>query len=84
MSTSTSRPPFQVDRQLMKPGLVLLCVGGVAWLAGAAMSATALAQASWRFIEQLDESPTDVANRRFQQLRVATAAGRKAWKENPR
>jgi hypothetical protein len=31
-------------------------MGGVAWLAGAAMSATALAQASWKIIEQLDRS----------------------------
>jgi hypothetical protein len=66
----------------MKPGLVLLCVGGVAWLAGAALSATALAQASWRFIEQLDESPAEIANRRFQQMKVAAAAGSRAWKEN--
>ena len=82
MSTSTSRPPFQVNRQLMKPGLVLLCVGGVAWLAGAAVSGAALAQASWRFIEHLDESPAEIANRRFQQMKVAAAAGSKAWKEN--
>jgi hypothetical protein len=82
MSTSTSRPPFQVNAQLMKPGLVLLCVGGVAWLAGALLSTTALAQASWKFIEQLDESPAEIATRRFQQMKVAAAAGSKAWKEN--
>jgi hypothetical protein len=82
MSTSTTRPPFQVNRQLMKPGLVLLCVGGVAWLAGAALSATALAQASWRFIDQLDESPAEIANRRFQQMKVAAEAGSRAWKEH--
>jgi hypothetical protein len=84
MSNATSRPPFQVNRQLMKPGLVLLCVGGVAWLAGAALSGTALAQASWRFIEQLDESPAQIANRRFQQMKVAAVAASKAWNENAR
>jgi hypothetical protein len=84
MSNATSRPPFQVNRKLMKPGLVLLCVGGVAWLAGAGLSGTALAQASWRFIEQLDESPAEIANRRFQQMKVAAAAASKAWNEHAR
>ena len=82
MSSATSRPPFRVDPKLMKPGLVLLCVGSAAWLAGAALSGTALAKATWRFIEQLDESPAEIANRRFQQLKVAAAAGAQAWKEN--
>ena len=84
MSDSRSRPPFRVDPKLLKPGLVLLCVGGAAWMAGAALSGTALAQASWRFIQQLDESPAQIANRRFQQLKVAAAAGSQAWKENAR
>lgn len=84
MSSSTSRPPFQVNPKLLKPGLVLLCIGGAAWMAGAALSGTALAQASWRFIEQLDESPAEMASRRLQQLKIATAAGAQAWKENAR
>ena len=84
MSSSTSRPPFQVNPQLLKPGLVLLCVGGGAWLAGALLSGTALAQATWRFIEQLDESPAEIANRRFQQMKVAAAAASKAWNESAR
>jgi hypothetical protein len=82
MSNSTSRPPFQVNGRLMKPGLVLLGVGGVAWLAGAMLSTTALAQAAWTFVDQLDESPVEIANRRFRQMRIAAAAGSKAWKEN--
>ncbi|HVD22191.1 MAG TPA: hypothetical protein VNC23_03780 [Lapillicoccus sp.] len=84
MSSSTSRPPFQVNPRLLKPGLVLLCVGGGAWLAGALLSGTALAQATWRFIEQLDESPAEIANRRFQQMKVAAAAASKAWNESAR
>jgi hypothetical protein len=82
MSNSPSRPPFQVNVKLLKPGLVLLGVGGVAWLAGAMLSTTALAQAAWKFVDQLDESPAEIANRRFRQLKIAAAAGSKAWKEN--
>ena len=82
MTSSPSRPPFQVNGRLLKPGLVLLGVGGVAWLAGAMLSTTALAQAAWKFVDQLDESPAEIANRRFRQLKIAAAAGSKAWKEN--
>ena len=82
MSSSASRPPFEVNGKLLKPGLVLLGVGGVAWLAGAMLSTTALAQAAWKFVDQLDESPAEIANRRFRQLKIAAAAGSKAWKDN--
>jgi hypothetical protein len=51
MSSSASRPPFEVNGKLLKPGLVLLGVGGVAWLAGAMLSTTALAQAAWKFVD---------------------------------
>jgi hypothetical protein len=81
MIDSTSRPVFELDAKVLRAGVVMLCVGGLVWLTGAAMSATALGQAAKKWIAQLEESPTEVAQRRLHQLRVAASAGSKAWRE---
>jgi hypothetical protein len=81
MSSSTSRPAFVVNRSLMSSGVVLLCVGFFLWLIGAALSATALGQAAMKWIDQLEESPSEMARRRAHQLKVAASAGSKAWRE---
>jgi hypothetical protein len=54
MSSSTSRPTFEVNRSLMSSGVVLLCIGFFLWLVGAALSATALGQAAMKWIDQLE------------------------------
>jgi hypothetical protein len=81
MSSSTSRPTFEVNRSLMSSGVVLLCIGFFLWLVGAALSATALGQAAMKWIDQLEESPSDMARRRAHQFQEAVSAGSKAWKE---
>ena len=81
MTDSTTRPAFEVDARLLRGGVVLVCVGGLVWLCGAAMSATALGRATRKWIAQLEESPTEMAQRRLQQFRVAASAGSKAWRE---
>ena len=81
MSSSTSRPLFEVNRSLMSSGVVLACVGFFLWLVGAALSGTALAQAAMKWIDQLEESPSEMARRRAQQFKEAVSAGSKAWRE---
>jgi hypothetical protein len=81
MSSSTSRPTFEVNRSLMSSGVVLLCIGFFLWLVGAALSATALGQAAMKWIDQLEESPSDMARRRAHQFKEAVSAGSKAWKD---
>jgi hypothetical protein len=81
MSSSSSRPTFEVNRSLMSSGVVLLCIGFFLWLVGAALSATALGQAAMKWIDQLEESPSDMARRRAHQFKEAVSAGSKAWKE---
>jgi hypothetical protein len=81
MSSSISRPAFEVNRSLMSSGVVLLCVGFFMWLIGAALSATALGQAAMKWIDQLEESPSEMARRRAHQFKEAVSAGAKAWKE---
>jgi len=84
MSSSISRPAFEVNRGLMSSGVVLLCVGFFLWLIGAALSASALGQAAMKWIDQLEESPSEIARRRASQFKDAVSAGSKAWKEQSR
>jgi hypothetical protein len=81
MSNSTSRPALELNRSWMTSGVVLLCVGFFLWLIGAALSATALAQAAMKWIKQLEESPSEMARRRAHQFKEAVSAGSKAWQE---
>ena len=43
---SKSTPLVEINRNLLGSGLLFLIVGGVLWLAGAVISATALTQAA--------------------------------------
>jgi len=81
MSSSTSRPLFEVNRSLMSSGVVLLCVGFFLWLIGAALSASALGQATMKWIHQMEESPSEIARKRAHQFKEAVSAGTKAWRE---
>lgn len=81
MSNSTVRPTFEINRSLMSSGVVLLCVGFFLWWIGAALSATALGQAAMKWIDQLEESPSEIARRRAHQFKEAVSAGSKAWQE---
>lgn len=79
--SSTSRPALHVNGKLLSSGAILLCVGGVVLMAGAALAATALAQAASNWISQLEESPSEMAQRRLHQFRAAAEAGSKAWRD---
>ena len=80
MSSST-RPVLDINKSLMSPGVVLLFVGFFLWWVGAALSATALAKAAMKWIDQLEESPSEMARRRAQQFKQAVSAGSKAWRD---
>jgi hypothetical protein len=84
MSISSSRPTFEVNRTLVGSGVVLVCVGGVVLLGGAVLTSGALAQAVRQWVKQLDESPSAMARRRAEQLKLAVGAGSKAWREQSR
>jgi hypothetical protein len=81
MSNSTSRPTLRVNRSLMSSGVVLAIVGCFLWVIGAVLSTTALAQAALKWIDQLEESPSEIARMRAHQLKEAMSAGSKAWRD---
>ena len=82
MRNSASRPLIEINRNLLGSGLLFLIVGGILWLAGAILSATALTQAAKKWIEHWEESPSEIAHRRMHQMRVAAEAGTKAWRDD--
>jgi hypothetical protein len=81
MSTPSPRPPFEINRVGLSSGLVLLCVGGVLWLVGAVLSAITLFQAGRSWVAHWEQSPSEMASRRLEQLKAAAAAGSKAWRD---
>ena len=80
-SKSASRPAVEINRNLLGSGLLFMIVGGILWMAGAILSATALTQAAKKWIALWEESPSEMALRRAHQLRVAAEAGSKAWRD---
>ena len=81
MRNSVSPPTIQINRSLLSSGVVLLCVGFFLWWIGAALAGSALGQAAMKWIDQLEESPSDMARRRAHQFKEAVSAGSKAWQE---
>ena len=81
MTDSIERSSPHLNVPLLGTGVALLWVGGVVWLSGAAVAAIALAQAAKKWMDQLDESPSEIARRRMNQLKVAASAGSKAWRD---
>ncbi len=80
-ATPSPRPSFEIDRSTLSSGVVLLCVGGVLWLIGAVLSAITVYRAGRSWVDGWDESPSDMAARRFGQFKAAAAAGSKAWQD---
>lgn len=79
--TVSTRPRFEVDAGMLRGGVVLFCIGGVACMVGAALTATVLGKAASKWVSQLEESPSEMAQRRYHQFMAAAAAGSKAWRE---
>jgi hypothetical protein len=76
-----NRPSFEVDARQLKSGIILACIGAVIWMLGAVLSATSFGRAAKKWIDQLEESPSEMARRRLNQAKIAAVAGSKAWRE---
>ena len=54
---------------------MLLCIGGAVLMTGAAFASVALAQAAKKWIDQLEESPSQMAQRHLHHVMAAAEAG---------
>jgi hypothetical protein len=78
-NNQASENGFTVDAKSMKIGGVLLGVGGLIFLGGAAVCSYALFDAASRWVDQLEQSPSAYALNTWTQAKAATAAGVRAW-----
>jgi hypothetical protein len=76
----TNLSPY-IDRRLVGAGAALMTGGMLVCLAGAAIGTVAVVSAGRRYLAGLDEPPRDMARRRWEQARSATAAGVGAWQD---
>jgi hypothetical protein len=68
------------DRNTLRLAACLVGVGGLMCAAGAALTAAITVGAIRRWTEQLEETPSQMARRRWSQARAATSAGLEAWR----
>jgi hypothetical protein len=70
-----------VDRRLIGGSAALMTGGLLVCLVGASVGVVAVVGACRRFVAAMEESPTYVARRRWEQARSATMAGVGAWQD---
>jgi hypothetical protein len=78
-SNQASGNGITVDAKSMKIGAVLLGVGSIVFVGGAAVCGYALFDAVSRWIDELEQPPSAYAMNTWSQAKAATAAGVRAW-----
>jgi hypothetical protein len=78
-SNQASGHTFTVDDKSIKIGGILLGVGGLIFLGGAALCSYALFDAASRWVDELEQPPSAYALNTWAQAKAATAAGVRAW-----
>ncbi len=84
MADQSSRADIQLNRNLLVGGGVLVALGGLLGFTGMALVSSALISATRRWIDHLEQPPSEIARRRWEQTKAAAAAGAAAWRDNPR
>jgi hypothetical protein len=62
---------------------VLIGIGGLLGFTGMLLVSSAIASAARQRVNQLEQPPSELAKRTWQQARAATTAGAKAWRNGP-
>ena len=83
MGNAASTGPVQLDRRRIAGGGVLIGIGGLLGFAGMLLVSSAIVSAARQRVNQLEQPPSELAKRTWQQARAATTAGAKAWRTSP-
>ena len=83
MSDNASPEGMQLNRSLLVGGGVLVGVGGLLGLTGMVLVGSALLSATRQWVKQLEQPPSEMARRKWQQAKVAASAGAQAWRNGP-
>jgi hypothetical protein len=79
MSDPTSSGDVQLNRGLLVGGGVLVALGGLLGFTGMGL----LISATRRWVERMEQPPSDIARRKWQQTKAAAAADAAAWRDSP-
>jgi hypothetical protein len=83
MSNNASPDGMQVNRSLLVGGGVLVGIGGLLGFTGMVLVGSALLSATRQWVKQLEQPPSVMARRTWQQAKVAASAGAQAWRNGP-
>lgn len=83
MSTDASQNGIQVNRGRLAGGGALIGIGGLVALSGLVLVGSALFSATRQWIDQLEQPPSEIARRTWQQAKAAASAGADAWRNGP-
>ncbi|MGH3167555.1 MAG: hypothetical protein ACRDN0_16915 [Trebonia sp.] len=84
-SDDTARPAGwpEVDSGLLKVGGILIGIGAVVALAGAAVAGTHLVAATRAWLRELETPPDQMARMKWEQAKSAASAGAATWRGHP-
>ena len=74
---------IQLNRNLLVGGGVLVALGGLLGFTGMALVSSALLSATRQWMDQLEQPPSEMARRRWEQAKAAASAGAAAWRDKP-
>ena len=83
MSNAASRGEVQLSRRRIAGGGVLIGIGGLLGFTGMLLVGSAIVSAARQRVNQLEQPPSVIAKRTWQQARAATTAGANAWRNSP-
>ena len=83
MGNAASNGPIQLSRRRIAGGGVLIGIGGLLGFTGMLLVSSATVSAARQRVNQLEQPPSELAKRKWQQARAATTAGAKAWRDGP-
>jgi hypothetical protein len=83
MSDNASSEGIQVNRSLLVGGGLLVGIGGLLGFTGMVLVGSALLSATRQWVNQLEQPPSEMARRKWQQAKAAASAGAGAWRNGP-
>jgi hypothetical protein len=83
MCNAVSRREILLDRRRIAGGGVLIGIGALLGFSGMLLVGSAIVAAARQTVNQLEQPPSELAKRTWQQARAATTAGAKAWRNSP-
>ena len=83
MGNTTSNGDVQLSRRRIAGGGVLIGIGGLLGFTGMLLVGSAIVTVARQRVNQLEQPPSVIAKRTWQQAQAATTAGAKAWRNGP-